>query len=274
MTRAAPRPSPEGLGGLRRGGAVTELLFLYECTTLEPTQLRPIAETLGLTVQATSHTYRSLARRGLVEQREGHYRPTVRGVAWLHDTLGRLSEDVQDRILRVHVIRSTRAVALAPVAAGDIVSLELVDGLLSARADARGPSRGRISRGGPKGALVEVSDLEGIVPLTPATVRVRTLSDADLRDPRLSERIRRAMGRESPERIATYGLEAFHAVRSALGRDPARFAVAAGAREASRVGVPSTIVVPEAELPRLLAEFEGPGPPRFEVAPLARTRAR
>ncbi|MGB6443136.1 MAG: hypothetical protein WBF81_07555, partial [Thermoplasmata archaeon] len=67
MARSARPPPSDGLAGLRRGGAVTELLFLYECTTLEPTQLRPIADRLGLTVQAASHSFRSLARRGLVE---------------------------------------------------------------------------------------------------------------------------------------------------------------------------------------------------------------
>jgi|HubBroStandDraft_1064217.scaffolds.fasta_scaffold00791_3 predicted transcriptional regulator len=274
MPRSGSRTVSEGLAGLRRSGSVTEILFLYECTTLEPTQLRPIADSLGLTVQAASHTFRALVRRGLVEQRGGRYRPTVRGVAWLHDSLGRLSDDVRDRIQRLHVIRTTHAVALGPVAVGDLVSLELVDGLLSARSDARGPSRGRVSRGGAKGALVEVTDLEGIVPLVPAPVHVRTLSDEDLRDGRLGERLRRSLGRDGPGLVATYGLAAFHAVRSALDREPARFAVAAEAREASRVGVSSTIFVQETELPRLLTEFEAPEPPPFEVSPLARGRAR
>jgi predicted transcriptional regulator len=273
MARTASLASTEGLPGLRRSGAVTELLFLYECTTIEPTQLRPIADTLGLTVQAASHTYRSLARRGLVEQRGGRYRPTMRGVAWLHEALGRVGEDVQDRVRRLHVIRSTRAVALAPLATDDTVSLELVDGLLSARPDPRGPSRGRVVRGGPRGALVDVADLEGIVPLLPAPVHVRTVTEDDLRDSRLGERLRRAIGRENGGLVAAYGLESYLAMRSALGRDPARFAVAAEAREASRVGVPSTVVVLEAQLPRLLAEFDGPEPPPFEVSPLARSRS-
>ncbi|HTW39613.1 MAG TPA: hypothetical protein VMF04_01970 [Thermoplasmata archaeon] len=273
MARSASHGPAEGLAGLRRSGSITELLFLYECTTLEPTQLRPIADTLGLTVQAASHTYRALGRRGLVEQRGGRYRPTVRGVAWLHDALGRLSEDVQGRIQRLHVIRSARAVALGPVSVGDVVSLELVDGLLSARPDPRGPSRGRVARGGTKGTLVEVADLEGIVALAPALVRVRTLSEEDLSDPRLGERVRRSLGRGFRGLVAAYGLEAFLAARSALGREPARFAVAAESREASRVGVPSTIFVLENELPRLLTEFEGTDPPPFEVSPLPRGRS-
>jgi len=271
------RPSPplaEGLGGLRRGGAVTELLFLYECTTLEPTQLRPIAEGLGLTVQAASHSYRSLARRGLVEFRDGHYRPSVRGVAALHETLGRLAEEVRERIDRLHVIRSCRALALAALAPGDPVTLELVDGLLSARPGTGGPSRGRVTRGGRRGDLVEVGELEGIVPLSPGPVHVRTISPVDLDDPRLASRVRRALGRSPPGLLGAYGLEAFHAVRAATDRAVDRFAVAAAAREASQLGVPSTVFVLEGELPRFLSEFGGPEAPPLDVTPLPRHGGR
>ncbi len=276
MARSGRNPTSEGLAGLRRGGAVTELLFLYECTTLEPTQLRPIAERLGLTVQAASHSYRSLARRELVEFRDGHYRPTVRGVAWLHDSLGRLGEEVHARLDRLHVIRSCRAIALSAVAVGDIVSLELVDGLLSARPGTRGPSRGRVARGGAKGALVDVSELEGIVQLSAAPVHVRTLSEDDLADEQLSGRVRRYIAGEPVGLLAAHGLEAYHAVRSATDRPIGRFAVAAEAREASRIGVPSTVFVLEGELPRFLAEFGGPEPPPppLDVSPLPQRRDR
>ncbi|MGI0070841.1 MAG: hypothetical protein ACRECT_02035 [Thermoplasmata archaeon] len=264
----------DGLAGLRRGGAVTELLFLYECTTLEPTQLRPIAERLALTVQAVSHSYRSLARRGMVEFRDGRYRPTVRGVAWVHESLGRLGDEVQDRLDRLHVVRCCRAIALAPLAKGDAVSLELVDGLLSARPGAAGPSRGRVERGGGKGSLVEVAELEGIVPLSPAPIHVRTLAEGDLADERLPERLRVALGRPSTGLLGAQGLEAYHAVRGVTERPVARFAVAAQARDASRIGVPSTVFLLEEELPRFLAEFGGAEPPPLDVMPLARRRGR
>lgn len=274
MARTLSGGPSEGLAGLRRGGAVTELLFLYECTTLEPTQLRPIAERLGLTVQAVSHSYRSLARRGLVEFRNGRYRPTLRGVAWLHGALDRLGDEVRSRIDRLHVIRSCRAIALAAVSKGDPVSLELVDGLLSARPGDGGPSRGRVERGGRKGALVVVSELEGIVPLSPAPVHVRTLSEDDLDDERLSDRLRSSLGRPTPGLLAAHGLEALHALRSATDRPIGRFAVAAGAREASRIGVPTTVFVLEGDLPRFLAEFGGPDPPPLDVTPLPRRTTR
>jgi predicted transcriptional regulator len=257
-----------GLAGLRRGGTVTELLFLYECATLEPTQLRPIANRLGLTVQAVSHSFRQLRRRGLVTVQDGRYRPTVEGVAWLHETLRRLDDDLRERIDRVHVIRSTRALALEEVSPGSVVSLELRDGLLSARPGAGGPSRGRVRSGGRKGSLVEVSDLEGIVPLTPAPISIRTLSSDDLADPRLSQRVRASLPDRPSTIVAAEGLEAFHALSNARARTVLRFAVGSACLEASRLGVPSYVLVLESELPYLLSQFAGRSPPPLEVRPL------
>ncbi|MGB6441928.1 MAG: hypothetical protein WBF81_01350, partial [Thermoplasmata archaeon] len=204
----------------------------------------------------------------------GRYRPTVRGVAGLHGSLGRLGEEVRTRLDRLHVIRSCRAIALGPLTVGDAVSLELVDGLLSARPGGAGPSRGRVARGGSKGALVDVSDLEGIVPLSPAPVHVRTLSESDLVDVRLRGRLRRALGSDPGGLLAAHGLEAYHALRSATERPVGRFAVAAEAREASQIGVTSTVFVLETELPRFLAEFGGPDPPPLDVTPLPHRRGR
>src|SRR5712692_2922034 len=100
--RGLPRPAPSALGGglaaLRRGGVATELLFLYACITGEIAHLRQIAEGLGITVQAASHAYRQLARRGLVEPHAGRYRVTVAGVERLHGALGDLERDVRERI--------------------------------------------------------------------------------------------------------------------------------------------------------------------------------
>ena len=261
-------PDVTGLAGLRRGGTVTELLFLYECATLEPTQLRPIAERLGLTVQAVSHSYRELRRRGLATVQDGRYRPTVEGVAWLHETLRRLGDDLKERIERVHVIRSTRALALENLADGVAVSLELRHGLLSARVGGGGPSRGRVRKGGRKGSLVEVADLEGIVPLTPAPIRVCTLAATDLADLRVASRVRQNLPSDPLALVTADGLEAYHVLSSAVARPVLRFAAGAACLEASRLGVPSFVLVLESDLPRLLAQFAGPSPPPLEVAPL------
>ncbi len=268
VARAGSRPEPgEGLAELRRSGTVTELLFLYECATREPTQLRPVAARLGLTVQAASHSFRQLKQRGLVEVRDGHYRPTVEGVAWLHGSLGRLADDVRERIDRLHVIRSCRAIAGSDLEAGAPVSLEIRDGVLTARPGGNGPSHGRATRGAAAGTLVEISELGGIVPIVPARVSVRTLSDADLADPQLERRLRRELP-SAPALVAAQGLEAYHSLRRSADRPIVRFAVGAACLEAARIGVPSLIVVLDRDLPDLLSAFSVVVPPPLDVRPV------
>ena len=142
MSTRGARGEAVGFAGLRRASNLTDLLFLFDFTTHKSTRLRPIADRLGITVQAASHTYRKLARQGLVETRDGTYRPTDRGVAWLHRTLHALSDDVFARQQRLPIVRSCRAVAVTVVHPGDAVALHLDDGVLSAR-----PGRGQGSRG-------------------------------------------------------------------------------------------------------------------------------
>jgi len=261
-------PLPPGLGELRRRGTVTELLFLYECTTTEPTQLRPIAEKLGLTVQAISHSYRQLARRGLAEVRDGRYRATVNGVAWLHAALGVLREDVQGRLERLDVVRSCRALALADLAPGTTVSLDLVDGLLSARAGSGGASRGVVRATAKRGEIVDIDRLEGILPIARGHVRVVPLPLARLRDRSLPSRIRAMVRGAGPSLLAAQGLEAYHLLSRAVDRPIVRFAVAGACREASQVGVNATVLVLDEDLPRLLHQFSGNDAPPLEITPL------
>jgi predicted transcriptional regulator len=264
--------APSGLAELRRSGTVTELLFLYECATTEPTQLRPVAARLGLTVQAASHSFRQLRRRGLIEVRDGRYRPTVAGVAWLHEHLDRVSIDVRERVDRLHVIRSTRALALAALEAGTPVALEIREGLLSARRAASGASRGRVVRAAEAGELVEVGELEGILPITPGPVTVRTLTESDLDDPALADRVGATLPAEGPTLLAAQGLEAYLSLRRATGRPILRFAVGPAAVEAARLGVPAFVLVLDRDLPQLLAALAGPDLPPLDVRPISPAR--
>jgi predicted transcriptional regulator len=266
--RRSRRTGTLGLPELRRRGAVTELLFLFECTTEEPAQLRPIADRLGVTVQAASHLFRQLAHRGLAEVREGRYRATIRGVAWLHRALGGVGEDVAQRLDRLNVIHQTRALALADLAEGTTVSLVLRDGLLSAAPGISGPSRGRVSRSARRGTLVTVDQLEGIVPIAPGHIRIVTLPVARLSDPALGVELRDVLPREGPALLGALGLEAYHLASRATDRPLLRFGVAAAGLEASRVGVDSFLVVLDEELPRLMQSFGDGETPALEVTSL------
>jgi predicted transcriptional regulator len=263
-----PRPTPSGLHELRRRGAVTELLFLFECTAEEPTQLRPIAEKLGVTVQAASHLFRQLVDRGLAEVRDGRYRATVTGVAWLHRSLGILGDDVVARLDRLNVVRTCRAIALADLKEGSTVSLVLRDGLLSAQPGTSGASRGRVVRAAVRGEIVNVDRLEGIVPILRGRVRVITVPALRLDDPALVRQLEQELSQRVPSLLAALGLEAYHMASRAVDRPIVRFGVAAACQEASRVGVDSTVVVLDEDLPRLLQSFGEADAPPFEVTSL------
>ncbi|HTW56149.1 MAG TPA: hypothetical protein VMG36_06905 [Thermoplasmata archaeon] len=275
-----PRPTsagPRGLGALRRLGTVSDLLFLYECDTREITQLKAVADRLGLSVQAASHTFRGLRRRGLVEIRGGRYLPTVVGVEWLHRALGDLQTDLAERLDRLHIVRATRALAGAAVTAGAPVVLTLEDGVLVARPGDRGPSRGVARTAAARGALVEVDDLEGIVPLRRGTLRMILLPSDAIGAGGVATGLARALDAAPYGLLAAQGLESYHLVgRAAPGRPVLRFGIVAAVEEATRLGIDCTVVVLDREVPRLLNQFEGTSPPPIEfstVRPGPRSRA-
>jgi len=273
VRRDADPARSRGLGALRRGGAVSDLLFLYVCTTRDVAQLRDVAGALGLSVQAASHTFRGLSRRGLAEVRAGRYRPTIAGVDFLLGTLQALASDLAERLERLHIVATTQALARGRIAAGAPVVLALEDGMLSARAGTDGASRG-IARGAARpGELVEVERLEGIVPLRPAVVELLTIPEATALRPATGRELARALAARRGAIVAAHGLEAFLLAGRAAGPRPvARFGVRAVVDEASRVGVPSTIVVLDRDAPQLLAQFAGSSSPRIVVVPLDGTR--
>lgn len=272
--RRARRPAgATGLGALRRVGTVADLLFLYECTTREVGQLRTVARRLGLTVQAVSHRFRALARRGLVDQRDGRYRPTVAGVAWLHATLDDLEKDLAGRLDRLHIVRTTPALARAPIAAGESVVLSVEDGVLTARPGRAGPSRGVARNGARPDELVDVAELEGIVPLRPGTVRVIVLPSDRVREGSLPRSLAATLRSDSVGLLAAEGLEAYHLVRRAAHGTPViRFGIAAAVEEATRLGIDCAVVVVDREVPRLLDRFAGPNPPGLEFVSLSGRR--
>jgi putative transcriptional regulator len=274
MPKLPSRERTSGLDALRRRGAVTELLFLYEVTTREVPHLREIADRLGVTVQAISHSFRQLRRRGLLDVQRGRYHPTVAGTAWLHAALEDLRRDVDEHLVRLPVVRSARAVAAKALVAGEPVTLAIVDGMLTARPGGEGASHGRAERGARPGALVRVTDLAGIVPISSGHVRVLTLpANVDDSEPTIAAP-RKFLRRAGPGLLAAYGGEAAHLARQATDRPVIRFGTAAAVREASEVGVDATVVVLDEELPRFLEPFRGPNPPPLTVVRLAVGRSR
>ncbi len=262
--------APSGLDSLRRAGAVSDLLFLYECETRSVTGLRPLAARLGLTVQAASHTYRGLARRGLVELRGRRYRPTVKGVDWLHAALDGMREDLAGRLDRLQIVRTTPALATHRLRPGDAVGLSLRDGLLHASPGPSEGSRGTARTGASAGEIVEVGNLAGIVPLPYGTLRVATFPAGAVGDPGVRRGLRAELDGHPPKLLLTYGLEAHHLITKVggPGARPVRFGVAGAALDATRLGVDCTVVVGDRDVPALGRELEDTDLPTIAFVPL------
>lgn len=252
-----------GLASLRSGGRTTEILFLYEVATRSHSRLRLIANELGISVQAASLLYRRLSSQGKVVLSDGIYHLTVKGTASLHSSLGALTQDVQERLEHLQVIRRCRAVAVAQLKAGTPVDLSMRDGVLYASKGRSGPSRGFTSHAAEGGDLVEVERLEGILPLASATVICLSFPLAEAGSPGIARRLLVAIKNVKAGQLAAYGLEATHALSRATRGPIVRFGVPSAAREASQVGVSTLVVTTDDKLPDLLQKLDQfrPAPP-------------
>lgn len=256
--RTASRGREPGLRSLRRPGEVTELLLLYEITVHRHTRLRSVADALGVSVQAASLLLRELSQEGLTDLVAGAYHPTVRGIDRLHGALTSLREDLDGRLGRLQVVRRTQAVATNPLRAGQRVVLTMERGLLHARPGVRGSSRGRVLRSARAGDLVEVDELQGIVPLRPARVRCVVIPSRPGPPARLRARVERELRTFPGGLVGAEGVEAYHLLERSSKAPVTRFGVAAAAREAAQMGVPALVLVSEDRLPGFLQRLAEP----------------
>ena len=276
--RPASLPSaepPVGLPSLRSPGRVSELLFLYETATRRHGRLRSIAQVLGLSVQAVSLLYRDARARGWVEEVDGTYRPTLRGIEHLHSAFGNLSLDLEARRRNLAIIRQCWALAGEDLAKGDPVSLNMEGGLLLATKGRRSPSRGRVLRPARRGELVEVGELQGVVSLEPCPVEIYVLPESWSPHDPIPLPLSHALRAGTHGLLVAEGLEAYHVMQRFARTPPLRFGGAAAARDASQVGVPALVVVTRERLPSLLRRLEEPPPaPPFLLRTLGRGRSR
>ncbi len=266
-TRSGTATSPsrreaQGLPALMKRGRLTELLFLLELATHPSGRLRPIAERLGVTVQTISLLHRKFRKEGKVSVSGGRYRVTPAGVAELHEMISEIRVDLDARMAELQLLRECRAIAAAPIRRGDRVVLFMEGGDLFARPGRDGPSRGVAGLGARRGGLVEVQQLEGVLPLPPARVLCLVLPTRDVgSSARRVTRLRRALNSADGGLLAAEGLEAVHALRRATSRPFVRFGVAAAARDAALLGVPATVVVSDSHMRVLLQRLADPLPP-------------
>ncbi|MFC7045161.1 MarR family transcriptional regulator [Halobacteriaceae archaeon GCM10025711] len=155
--------------------AATRFRILVEIADRQPAVSQgEIAEVVGVTSQAVSEYIRDLVEDGLVEKEgRSRYRITKEGVDWLLQEAAdvrRYAEYVTDDVLGS--VNEDAAVATAPIAEGDAVTLRMRDGLLHALPGDEGPATGIATTDADEGEDVGVTGFEGIIDLDPGKVTV------------------------------------------------------------------------------------------------------
>lgn len=244
---------------LRDKGSITRLLVLAELERDRGATLSEVAERLGVTVQAVSTYAKTLAEEGLLENGAGAHRVTPRGLQTLHEGVRRLRSAVDALATPLAVIRYASAVAATPVKAGERVGLVMQEGDLAAKARHRAGSMGRAVHDAQPGDEVVVTDLEGLVTLTPGRIRVVTLPSpmeggvARVDTPRL-----RAFLREAPkaDKVGAVGTGARILARRLVQEVHFEFAAERAAFNAAERGLHVRLFVSRDRLPDVMQAFE------------------
>jgi predicted transcriptional regulator len=158
------------MGEARAKGLSTRILLLLELHRQRHAKLKTLSERLGVTVQAVSVVLKRLVHDGLVENREGTWRPTARGTDALHGSMRDLRQFVDDAIGNLRLIDETDAQATATIKAGQEVGLYMEGGRLCAAPNVYASSTGIARAAARKGSLVRIGKLRGIVALKPAPI--------------------------------------------------------------------------------------------------------
>lgn len=240
---AAPR-QPKGLSN--------RLLLLLELHRRRHGRLRTLAQRLGVTVQAVSVALKRLLHDGLVENRDGAWRPTPRGTDALHQAVRDLRDFVDDAMGNLRLVEETLAQADALIREGDEVGLFMRDGRLLAAPRVYAGSHGRARTPAPKGGLVRVGDLRGIVALRPAPITF-IAHPPELSAPQM-RRARTLVSRANgPHRFGAHDLSSAVLLERMNRSVDFEFAPLSAAIDAALRGVPVQYWVPVRTLPDCLA---------------------
>jgi len=148
---------------LRDKRLTTKLLMLLELVTNPHHRFKTLAERFDMTVQAVSDYFKIMRKEGLVMKVHGVYRPTQKGILFLHSNFSNLRDFIDGQMHKLNIIDLCVAMAATPLKPGDRVGLFMEDGELKAYKGRSSTSIGIVvSEAGP-GEEVGVKGLEGIV---------------------------------------------------------------------------------------------------------------
>jgi putative transcriptional regulator len=231
--------------------AATRFRILVEIAERQPAVSQgEIADAVGVTSQAVSEYIRELVEDGLVEKEgRSRYRVTTEGVDWTLQAAAdvrRFADHVTEDVLGS--VQEDAAIATAPVAEGDTVSLSMRDGLQHAtpaspeEAGDEPAATGVATTDADEGEVVGVTGFEGVIDLDPGEVsvlQVPSIRSGRPAEDRLAE-IEAAC--VDADLVVAAGVEAVGALRT-VGVEPAtHFAAGEVAADAASRGLGVVVV--------------------------------
>jgi len=240
------RDPDAGTGVLQSKRNATRYQILVGIAERQPAvSQQEIADAIGITSQAVSNYLQELVNQGHVEKHgRGRYEVTKEGVDWLisqTDALRSFVQHVSEDIIGQVEVES--ALATAPIAEGDRVSLSMRDGFLRATPGEGGSATAVAVTDADAGQEVGVTDFEGVVDYDLGTVTVVSVPSV------------RQGGSQEVDAAAVAGLAADHDLIAVSGTEAAavahganldpdlRFGTETGVREAATKGLDVLLLV-------------------------------
>jgi putative transcriptional regulator len=223
--------------------SATKFRVLVEIADRQPAvNQTEIADAVGVTSQAVSEYIRELIADGFVDKEaRSRYRVTKEGVDWLFQQAAdvrQFAEHVTEDVLGS--MQEDAAIATAPIAEGDAVSLTVSKGLLHAGPGDAGPATGVATTTADTGGIVGVTGFEGVIEMETGDVTVFQVSS--VRSGAMSTSERLVTGCQQAGLVAVAGVEAVVACRISDVTVDVQFAAGAVAADAAGRGVDVVVV--------------------------------
>jgi len=243
---------------LRDKRELTKVLLLFELTTGNYSTFKSLAEKFDITIQAISDYFKIMSDEDLVQKLEGFYKPTPAGVEFLHDNFTALRSFVDSGIEKLAIITQTSAIAGNDIKKGERVGLFMENGSLVAYSGRRSSSTGTALDSASKDREIAVTELDGIVKLSPGRITIFRLPGLESGGSQAVDMVKLKVNLEKlkPDFIFIKGTTAEVTARAIDLKNTMRFAVSNSAVDAASVGMSSLIIASGEHVPELKLEID------------------
>lgn len=182
----------------------TKLLILLEITKKENIKLKTIAEKIGMSVQGVSEYLKIMSREEIVQNIGGKYKPTKKGIEFLHKNFLELKNFVDKSINKLNLIEVCEAIAKNKIKKGEKVGLFMENGILTAYSKKKSSSFGIAMMDADVDDDLGIKNLKGIVKLTQGNlyiIELPSIKDGGSRNVNI-EKIKKNYSKFKPDKIA------------------------------------------------------------------------